>query len=404
MDKRSIEDLAIFGGRPGVPQPLHVNRPSPGNVAGFYENVASAFHNKVFTNNGPLVRDLEQRLCSDLRVDNCILTSSGTSALTLLIRALDLEGEVIIPDFTFISTAHALLWAGLRPVFCDIDPRTWTLDVDASAELISERTSAVIGTHVWGRACDIAGLERLCADNGIHLLFDAAHAFGATYRGAPIGRFGTAEVFSFHATKVFQTFEGGAITTNDGALADRLRRMRNFGFSDYDRVEMLGTNAKMSEVHAAMGLANLACIESTIERGRLVKERYGQCLGDVPGLTMYPHPSAERSNHHYVVADVSEAEFGLSRDALVTVLHHENVFARRYFYPGCHLAEPYRSLYPDAGAGLSHSRRIANRVVLFPGGAGIEDDDVARVCTLVRFLAANAARIAPLLAERSDRS
>jgi len=403
MDKRSAGDLAILGGSAAFREPLHVNRPNLGDLGRFYADLESVFARRIFTNGGPLVRDLEQGLCNHLQVSNCVLTSSGTAALALLVRALDLGGEVIMPSFTFVSTAHTLLWSGVKPVFCDIDPHTWTLDVDASADLITDRTSAIIGTHIWGTACDVARLERLCADHGIHLLFDAAHAFGATCRGTPIGRFGTAEVFSFHATKVFHTFEGGAITTADDALAHRLRRMRNFGFTDYDRVEMLGTNAKMSEVHAAMGLANLACFDATIERGGVVRDLYRRCLEDVPGISMYPHPGAERSNHHYVVAEISEAEFGLARDALVTALHHENVFVRRYFHPGCHQAEPYRSLYPDAAAGLAHTRAIAERVVLFPGGAEIGGDDVEEICALVRFLAANAGTVAPLMAERSDR-
>ncbi|MBL27872.1 MAG: dTDP-4-dehydro-6-deoxyglucose aminotransferase [Rhodospirillaceae bacterium] len=398
MNKKSILDLAIFGGSPLFLSPVHANRPNVGDVDHFFTSATSIFKNRILTNNGPLARELEEKLCRYLRVRNCILTANGTSGLSMLIKALDLKGEVIIPSFTFISTAHALMWSGIRPVFCDVDPVTWSLDAGASISLISEHTTAIIGTHIWGRACDVARLENLCAERGIHLLFDAAHAFGCTYRGEPIGRFGTAEVFSFHATKVFHTFEGGAVTTDDDALAERLRKLRNFGFGDYDRVDMLGTNAKMSEIHAAMGLANLASIETTIDRCRSVWEEYRTALNGVRGLTVYARSDSEKSNYHYVVAEISQAEFGLSRDQLVDVLHSENIYARRYFYPGCHRAEPYRSLFPGAEAGLPQTREIGERVIVFPGGASMEAYDAAQICALIRFVADKAEEVASSLA------
>ena len=393
MSKTGVRDLAILGGHPLFSESLYVNRPSVGDRKEFMARVEAMLDRRWFTNHGPLVAELEDRLASFLRVKHCVLTCNGTVALQLANRALDLSGEVIIPSFTFVATAHALLWQGIEPVFCDIDPGSWNLDPARCEELITERTSAVIGVHLWGRPCDVQSLLEVASRHGLRLLFDAAHAFGCTHRKAMIGRFGDAEIFSFHATKVFHTFEGGAVATDDDDLAGQVRLMRNFGFTGYDEVMALGTNAKMPEACAAMGLANLEHLERLFEVNRHNYAIYREELGGLRGLQLLQYDERERHNHQYVVLEVEEDELGLSRDDLVRILHAENVLARRYFYPGCHRLEPYASRSPEVDGRLPNTNRIAQRVLVLPTGTGVSPQQVHQICTLLRLLADEAAAI-----------
>jgi dTDP-4-amino-4,6-dideoxygalactose transaminase len=249
---RCKADLAINGAPPAFDQPLHVGRPNIGDRDAFLRRVNQILDNQWLTNNGPMVQEFEQRIAAHLGVKHCIAMCNGTVALEIAIRALGLEGEVIIPSWTFVATAHALYWQGITPVFADIDPATHNLDPAAVRRMITPRTSGIIGVHLWGRAAPIDELQAIADQHGLKLMFDAAHAFGSTYKGQTIGQFGACEVFSFHATKSFNTFEGGAVTTNDDELAETMRLMRNFGFVHYDKVIHPGTNGKMIEVCAAM--------------------------------------------------------------------------------------------------------------------------------------------------------
>lgn len=393
--KVGLDDLAILGGPAAFPEPLHVNRPNVGDRQIFTDYVNAALDRHWFTNDGPLVRELEARLADFLEVDYCVATCSGTAALAITVRALELRGEVIIPSFSFISTAHVLLWQGLKPVFCDIDPTTWNLSARECEKLITDRTTAIIGTHLWGRACDIVQLEEIAERRGFQLLFDAAHAFGCTYNGTLIGGFGVAEVFSFHATKVFHTFEGGAVTTNDACLASRLKAIRNFGFTAYDAVETLGTNAKMPEVCAAMGLVNLDSIERFFEANRRTHEVYRLGLEDIPGLRLLDYDPLERHNRQYVVLEVTP-ETGLRRDDLARILHAERVLARRYFYPGNHRMQPYSSLFPEADKHLLETNRVADRVLLLPGSA-VSSTQILEICGILRLVVENASSIGEVL-------
>ncbi|MEQ9662146.1 MAG: aminotransferase class I/II-fold pyridoxal phosphate-dependent enzyme [Parasphingopyxis sp.] len=399
-EKISVSDLAAFGGAPLFSSPLHVTRPNAGDKERFFGLVEESWERRWFTNDGVMVADLETRLADRLGVKHCITASSGTAAMELAIRALELAGSVIVPAFTFVSTAHMLHWAGIRPVFADIDPRNWALDPESCRKKIAPDVSAVIATHPFGMAADIEALQALCDKEGIPLLFDSAHAFGCTYQGKPIGGFGRAEIFSFHATKAFHTFEGGAITTNDDALAADLRSMRNFGFSGYDQVERAGTNAKMSEIHAAMGLTNLDAFDDILAASARCFQSYEQALRDIGGITMRLPNAADRSNHHYVAAETDSERLGVTRDQLLDLLGAEGVYARRYFYPGTHCSEPYRTLFPDAGAKLPVTEALLNRIIQFPAGATVDGDDVRALGNLLRFIAAHAAEIAEALAQR----
>jgi dTDP-4-amino-4,6-dideoxygalactose transaminase len=250
----SAKQLAILGGSPAFQEPLHVGRPNIGGREQFMEYVNTIFENRWLTNRGPFVKQFEEELTNFLGVKHCITICNATIALEIAIRALGMQGEVIVPSFTFIASAHSLQWQEITPVFCDIDPHTHNLDPLCLEKLITPRTTGIMGVHLWGRPCAVNALQEIAGRRNLKLLYDAAHAFGCTDKGKMIGNFGDAEVFSFHATKFFNTFEGGAIATNDDELAARIRLMQNFGFAGFDNVVSMGTNGKMSEVSAAMGL------------------------------------------------------------------------------------------------------------------------------------------------------
>ncbi|HWB12965.1 MAG TPA: aminotransferase class I/II-fold pyridoxal phosphate-dependent enzyme [Pirellulales bacterium] len=377
-------DLAIFGAEPRFPKPLHVGRPNLGDRGAYLERIDGMLQRQWLTNDGELARDFERRVAELVGVRHCVAMCNATVALEIVIRALGMTGEVIIPSFTFIATAHALQWQQITPVFCDVAPGEHHLDPERVEELITPRTSGIIGVHVWGDACDVEALEEIARRRGLRLLFDAAHAFGCSHQGRMIGSFGNAEVFSFHATKFLNTLEGGAVVTNDDALADQIRLMRNFGFVDYDKVIYIGTNGKMNEASAAMGLTNLDAMDDFVDANLQNYRAYQRGLEGIRGVTLRPYAPDDRRNYQYVVLEIDRERAGLSRDDLLRVLRAENVLARRYFYPGCHRMEPYRSFFPHAHLLLPHTEALVKRVLLLPTGTSVTVDDAEGVCQIVR--------------------
>ncbi len=365
------------------PEPLHVGRPNIADREAFMRQVERVLDNQWLTNNGPLVQEFEQRVAERLGVKHCVAMCNGTIALEIAIRALGLSGEVIVPSWTFVATAHALYWQGITPVFADIDPVTHNLDPAAVRRMITPRTSGIIGVHLWGRAAPVEELQNIADEHGLKLMFDAAHAFGSSYRGQSIGCFGACEVFSFHATKAFNTMEGGAVTTNDDELAETLRLMRNFGFKGYDNVDFPGTNGKMIEVCAAMGLANLGGFDAIVAANQRTHAAYRQALADIPGLKVLAYDPAERNSHHYVVVEV-DSRCPVRRDDLIAALHADNILARKYFWPGCHRMQPYRDLFPHAGLMLPKTVAVAERVMVLPAGANITQRQIQTVCNIIR--------------------
>lgn len=367
----SQRDLAINGAPPAFGEPIHVGRPNMGSQEQFFELARGVFERKWLTNNGPLVQQLERQVAEHCGVAHCVAMCNGTVALEVAIRAVELTGEVIVPSLTFIATAHALHWQGLTPVFADVDPTTHNLDPEAVRRRLTPRTSGIIGVHLWGRPAPVAALERIAAEHDLRLLFDSAHAFGCTHRGRQIGGFGRAEVLSFHATKAFNTFEGGAVVTNDTTLAERMRLMRNFGFSGYDNVVHPGTNGKMPEICAAMGLVNLANLPAVVDANRRNYAAYREALAGVAGVELLGFDEREENNYQYVVLELDTAH-AACRDSVIAALHAENVLARKYFWPGCHRMLPYRELFPDAGRHLPVTEAIADRIVVLPTGTAVD--------------------------------
>ncbi len=379
-----MKDLAIFGGVPTFTQSLCVNRPHIGIKQNYYKRLDAMFDSRIFTNDGPYVKELEKKIAHFLNVKHCILTCNGTMALQLICKALDLKGEVILPSFTFIATAHALEWQGLTPVFCDINTNTHNIDPESCLELINEKTAAILGVHLWGNGCCVNELETIAREHDIKLFFDAAHAFGCSYQNRPIGGFGDAEAFSFHATKAFSTFEGGAVTTNNDDLANRIKNFRNFGFIDYDCVDGLGINAKMPEVCAAMGLTNLEQFEETVQQNKKTHDHYLKYLHEIKGLSVMNY--TEESNYQYVVVEVDKELLGVSRDELLMALHAENILVRKYFYPGCHNMEPYISRAKSNQNNLSSTEHLAQKLLVFPSGFGISKTVIKEIVNTIEII------------------
>jgi dTDP-4-amino-4,6-dideoxygalactose transaminase len=358
-----------------------------GDREALLRHTADIYDRRWLTNNGPLVQELEARIARRLGVRHCVAMCNGTIALEIAIRALGLKGEVIVPSWTFVATAHALHWQAITPVFADIDPATHNLDPDAVRRMITPRTSGIIGVHLWGRPAKVAALQAIADEHGLQLLFDAAHGFDCRHGARKLGGFGRCEVLSFHATKVFNTFEGGAVTTDDDALAETMRLMRNFGFKGYDNVIHPGTNGKMPEINAAMGLVNLNALPDFIAANRRNHEAYAAAFADIEGVRLLRYDEADDPNYQYVVIEV-DPTFPASRDHIVEALQAENILARKYFWPGCHRMQPYRDLYPHAGLLLPNSETVANRVVVLPSGPSLPENAITTVASVLRTFGA----------------
>lgn len=396
IDRR--RPLAILGGPPAFSEKLHVGRPNIGRRDRLWERFNTIVDTRWLSNGGPFVEEFEKRVADTAGVKHCIAMCNATVALEIAIRALELTGEVIVPSFTFVATAHALQWQEITPVFCDIDRQTHNIDPEKIELLITPRTTGILAVHLWGRPCDVAALQRIADAHNLKLFFDAAHAFGCRYQGKPIGGYGRAEVFSFHATKFVNSGEGGAVVTNDDALASRIRLMRNFGFADYDKVVCMGTNGKMNELCAALGLTNLESREEFVRTNSANFETYRENLRGIPGLSLLEYGKEDDPNYQYLVLEVDVSTFGLRRDELVAVLHAENILARRYFYPGVHRMEPYRSHFPHASVLLPETEWLADRILHLPTGTGVSAADIGKICGLIRSAAEQAGEIKKALA------
>ena len=388
-----MRKLAILGGEPLFATPLCVGKPNLVSTEKIQANVASVLNSLWLTNDGPWVHKLERQLCEHLHVEHCIAVANGTLGLEIAARALiPLGKEVIVPSFTFIATPHALSWQGYKPVFAEINAMSHVLDPKDVEAKITPQTGGILGVHLWGTPCAVPALTAIAARNNIPLIFDAAHAFCCDYDWRTIGNFGACEVFSFHATKFYNTVEGGAITTNDSQLAQVLREMRNFGFvgDNSHHVTHVGINAKMSEIHAAIGVANLVGVTDTLMHNVANHLDYSARLKH-GNIRVYPHHGI--SNHQYIVIELLSKEF--SADILEQVLHAENIFARRYFSPPCHQMLPYN----EESCSLSVTEALAERVLVLPSGMAVKTAEIDKICQVVLYYMEHSTEIALQLAK-----
>lgn len=368
----------MTGRIPLFSKPLHVGCPNLGDRERLLAQFNDILDRRWLTNDGTYVCTFEERVAEHLGVGHCITVCNATVGLQLVIRAIGLQGEVIVPSFTFPATVHALAWQGIRPVFCDVDLATHNIDPVAVEQLITDRTTAILGVHLWGNPCAIESLEAIAARHKLALFFDAAHAFGSSHSGRMVGNFGNAEIFSFHATKFLSTGEGGAVTTNDDELASELRRLRNFGIEN-GNVVGVGINGKMDEFSAATGITALESCDGFIARNHMNLGAYEGALADIPGLRVHAETTRERRNRQYIVVEVDAVEAGLSRDAIIAALQAENVLAKRYFWPGCHRMEPYRLMSTAGQVSLPNTERLCERLMQLPTGTSVSQAEIARI-------------------------
>ncbi len=402
ISKDQTSELAVKTGIPLFPSPVHVGSPNIGSHNAFLNRMQGVLHRRWLSNGGPMVLEFERRLQEYLGVRHVICITNATVALELVIRALDLKGEVIVPSFTFVATAHALQWQEITPVFGDVGSASHHLDPEQVESLITPRTTGIIGVHLWGIPCRHDQLQEIAKRRGLTLIYDAAHAFGCTLGGRMIGSFGAAEVFSFHATKFFNSFEGGAVATNNDALAERIRLMRNFGFQGYDTVEHVGTNGKMTEACAAMGLTNLESIDDFLAANVQNYKLYQRLLADLPGCRLISYSPDEARNYQYIVLEIDKEEAGIDRDSILQILHSENILARRYFYPGCHRMEPYRSLYPYSVYRLPRTEELVRRVLVLPTGMNLHAQEIEAIAAIMRLVLTHPEECRNLLLARTN--
>lgn len=384
MNKNKLTDLAILGGQPEFATMRHVGSPNLPDRSALLSAIQEVLESNRLTNDGPRVREFESmvsEICGGVEI---VAVSSGTSALQLAIRAFDLSGEVIVPSLTFVATAQAVAWLGLEPVFADVDPETMTLDPVDVERKITDRTSAVIPVHLWGRICDVSAFDRLAEKYDIKIIYDACHALGCTRDNVPVGSFGDAEAFSFHATKFVNALEGGAIATTNHDVAMKLKAIRNFGMMAREDVEHVGTNAKMNEFSAAMGILSVADFDNLVDHNAGNYERYREILDGVPGIRILEIHAGDSSNYQYVVGLVDRDKTGISRDELIGVLRYENVDARRYFYPGCHRLDCFGG--GNRFISLPVTESILDQVIVLPTGRSMSNDCVTRLASLIRLI------------------
>jgi dTDP-4-amino-4,6-dideoxygalactose transaminase len=376
-------NFALFGAKPAFDKPLPIGQLYFPSLERYEAAFRGIFERQFYTNQGLLTQQLEEKLQQFLGVKHAICVSNATIGLMMLPDAMGISGKVILPSFTFAASAQSLSWAGLEPVFCDIDLDTHQIAIDRIGALIDKDVSAIMGVNLWGGACNPKALTELAATHGVQLYFDSAHAFGCTVDGARIGNFGRAEVFSFHATKILSATEGGCICTNDDDLAARLRNIRS-SYGAGRPVNVVKTaNGRMSEAQAAIALMSLEDFPANQKNNESLYRLYEAQLMAIPGLHLVKPTGVSFSNYQYLVCRVDEREFGLPRDLLIDLLKAENVVARRYFYPGIHRSIPYAQELPQYLDSLPNTDSLCASCIQFPIGALVDAQGVERICNIL---------------------
>jgi dTDP-4-amino-4,6-dideoxygalactose transaminase len=367
-------------GRPAFEQRLPIVSPEGLPDDDFLRDVQEILRSRQLTN-ATFVRKFEEAAAEYLGVSHCVAVSSCTSGLILTLRALDLQGEVILPSFTFHATAHSVIWNGLKPVFADCDPETFCIDPQAVKRQISPNTAVILAVHLFGNPAHIEELQTIASSSGALLITDAAHAFGSGINGGPVGTFGTAEVFSFSPTKLLVAGEGGMIATQDADLARKLRSARNYGDSGNYDPELAGLNARMSEFHAALALRGFPGLEARIARRNQIRLHYEQRLGSIPGISFQHIEPGNRSACKDFAVLIDDSAFGESRDWLVDALEKENIQARRYFWPPVHRQKLYCDIWDKRP--LPVTDRISSSILNLPIYSTLSTEQIDRVCDAI---------------------
>lgn len=379
----STTDFALFGAPPAFAQPLPIGQLYFPSWERYEEAFRGIFGRQYYTEYGPLNRQLEQKLQQFLGVKHSICVTNETVGMMILAEALGLTGKVILPGCASIAAVQSLAWAGLEPVFCDVEPDTYQLDLEQVAALIDKDVSAIMGVHLWGGACQPKALTELAEARGVQLYFDAAHAFGCAVASVRVGNFGRAEVFSFHATNILSATEGGCICTNDDELAARLRTMRSSAGAGKPVEVSMTVNGRMSEAQCAIALMSLEDFPENQKNNETLFQLYEEQLAGIPGLYLIKPSGVSFSNYQDVVCSVNEREFGLPRDLLIDILKAENVIAQRYFYPGLHRSIPYAQELPQHLDRLHNADSLSASSIQFPIGALVFASYVEHICDIL---------------------
>jgi len=367
-------------------QSIKVTQPSLPDLDHMNQMIKEIWDSKQLSNNGDKVKQLEHELAHYLNSDYVSVFSNGTIALQIACRLLKLTGDVITTPFTFPATINALAWNHATPVFCDIEENTFNINADQIESLITEKTTAIMPVHVFGNPCDVDKIQRIADRYGLKVLYDAAHAFGVNYRGKSIASYGDVTMFSFHATKVYHTIEGGALVFNHPHLKERADELRNFGIQSNGDIIEPGINGKLNEVQAAVGLLLLKKIDEEIKKREEVTSTYANMLNDVPGIRLIQPANEVTYNYPYLIITIDQAEYGISRDELYIKLVKNHILARKYFYPLCSNFQCYRNLPSSDPSKLPVANKAADSVLALPLYGELSKDEIIFICNIIRNL------------------
>jgi len=365
-------------------KPIFVTQPSLPPLEEFIPYLEKIWNNKWLTNNGPFHQQLEKELAEFLDVTYLSLFANGTLALVTALQVLRITGEVITTPYSFVATTHALWWNNIKPVFVDIEPEFCNLDPEKIEVAITPKTTAILPVHVYGNPCNVERIQEIADIYGLKVIYDAAHSFGVKYRGQSICNYGDLSILSFHATKVFNTMEGGAIVCHDEATKKRIDYLKNFGFAGETKVVAPGINSKMNEMQAALGLLQLKHHQQNIEKRKIIADSYRKELSGIKGISLLPEPNDTEPNYAYFPIFVDENEYSFSRDELYEKLKKHNIFGRRYFYPLISKFPMYRGLESARPSNLLTARKMADSVVCLPIYPSLELNLVKNICELIK--------------------
>lgn len=365
-----------------IEEPIYITRPFLPPIEEYYEGIKTIWENQYLTNNGPIVREFAERLKTHLKVKNMSLFVNGTLALDCAIKALDLKGEIITTPFTFAATTHCIANNQIKPVFCDISLKDYNINVDSIESLINENTTAIMPVHVYGTPCDVKGIEKIAKKYNLKVLYDAAHAFGVEVNGKPIGEYGDMSMFSLHSTKVFHSIEGGAIVCKDEAYIKKMEALRNFGIYNEESIELIGTNAKMNEFQATMGILNLKYVDCEIEKRKKITRNYRSILKNIKGIRLLDEIENVKYSYSYFPILI-EKEFGKSRDEVFEELKKFNIFARKYFYPLC---SDFTCYSQNKSETLLNAQYVSENILTLPLYGQLTEYQVEYICNVLKIL------------------
>lgn len=364
--------------------PIYVTQPALPDLQEFIPYLEKIWESRILTNNGPYHKELEKELAAYLNVPYLSLFANGTLALVTALQALRITGEVITTPYSFVATTHSLWWNNIKPVFVDIEEKFCNINHRKIEAAITPQTTAILAVHVYGNPCNIEGIQEIADTYGLKVIYDAAHAFGVNYKGESICNYGDLSVLSFHATKVFNTMEGGAIVCHDAATKQRIDYLKNFGFAGETKIMAPGINSKMNEMQAALGLLQLKHHEDNIRKRKVICDAYRQELKDIKGISFVPIPEDTSQNYSYFPIFVNESESGISRDSLYLKLKENNIFGRRYFYPLISDFSMYNSLPSASPANLPVAAQITKQVICLPVFPGLPHEVISKISEIIR--------------------